>query len=484
MSTVERPLRSTPRPANLARSTWAVVAVILLGDVMDLLDALVTNVAGPTVLRDLHAGQSFIQWLSAGYTVAMAGGLLIGGRLGDRFGRRRVFLAGMAGFATASLAAGLAAGPAMLITARVLQGLLGALMLPQGLGILKDLLPDDRAGAVFSLFGPVMGAAAVGGPLLAGFLVDADVLGTSWRMIFFLNVPLAAAGVLVGTRRLPRTPADPAIGADYRGGVMAAAGMAALVFPLVQGRSLHWPWWTFLLAATGIALLVAFAASQEARRARGLPTLVEPSLLHNRSFVGASALGLFLFSALMGATLPLTLLLQQGLRFSPLHAGLVLSTQAAGMLVGFAGASRLGTRRTTLQLGATVAIAGNLAVVAALALQGTHQIAWWLAPGLAVTGAGMGIAMTPFFSLVIAGVTTIEAGSASAAFTAIQQVGGALGVAVLGTAFFAVLDRSTGNLLGFSHATELAVGTAAALLAVTVPLARLLPAGEVPLAEP
>lgn len=341
MPTTEIPTAPSEPGRALPGWMWAVVAVIVLGDVMDLLDSLVTTVAGPTVMRDLHAGQSFIQWLSAGYTLAMAGGLLIGGRLGDRLGRRRVFLIGMVGFAVASLLSAMAADAAMLITTRVLQGLLGALMLPQGFGILKDVLPEDRAGSVFGLFGPIMGMSAVGGPLLAGWLVDADILGQSWRMIFWINVPLGVAGVLVGSRWLPGTASDRTVGADYQGGGMAAAGMAALVFPLVQGRALRWPWWTFVLIAVGTALLAVFVRTQAARHADGKPTLVEPSLFNNRSFVVGSTLGLFMFSGLMGAALPLTLLLQQGLGFSPLQSGVVMTAHVRDRRSGWCSVSGL-----------------------------------------------------------------------------------------------------------------------------------------------
>src|SRR5215475_1703021 len=211
------PSATTTDAATAYRWRWAALAVILAAEVMDLLDALVTTIAGPSIRADLHGSESLIQWLGAGYTLAMAVGLITGGRLGDLYGRKRMFMVGATGFATASLICALAQNPEMLITFRVLQGLFGAVMLPQGLGIIKEMFPPKELAAAFGAFGPVMGLSAVGGPILAGWLVSADYFGWGWRMIFVINLPLGIAAVIGGLKFLPRTGGTHAARIDWRG---------------------------------------------------------------------------------------------------------------------------------------------------------------------------------------------------------------------------------------------------------------------------
>ena len=191
---MEAVLDKTATAPTAYRYRWVALFVILAVEVMDLLDALVTNIAGPSIRTELGGAYSLIQWLGAAYTLAMAIGLLTGGRLGDIFGRRRMFLIGAAGFTLASLACGLAQSPAQLIVGRAVQGLFGAVMLPQGLGMIKQMFSDEEQAKAFGAFGPVMGLSTVGGPILAGWLVDANYFDSGWRMIFFINLPLGQIG--------------------------------------------------------------------------------------------------------------------------------------------------------------------------------------------------------------------------------------------------------------------------------------------------
>ena len=238
MALLDRTEHQTPY-----RHRWVALFVILAVEVMDLLDALVTNIAGPVIREEIGGSYSLIQWLGAAYTLAMAIGLLTGGRLGDIFGRRRMFLIGAIGFTLASLACGVAQTPGQLIAARTVQGLFGAVMLPQGLGMIKQMFsPTERAKA-FGAFGPVMGLSSVGGPILAGWLVDADFLGAGWRMIFFINLPLGLFAVVGALRFLPEFRSARAPRLDGLGVLLAAAGAFLLLYPLVQGRELDWPVW-------------------------------------------------------------------------------------------------------------------------------------------------------------------------------------------------------------------------------------------------
>ena len=257
MSTTEVPqsVALPTGPSVSARRAWAAVGIILVGEIMDLLDSLVTTVAGPTITRDMGGSQGFIQWLAAGYTIAMAAGLLVGGRLGDKYGRKNLFLIGLAGFTVTSLVSALATNPETLITARVLKGLLGALMVTQALGMIRSVFPPDKVGVAFGVTGPVMALSGVAGPIMAGWLVDADYFGWSWRMIFAVNVPVGLLALVAGLAVLPRSRPQRDLRIDMVGALIAAAGMAAVVFSLVQGRELGWPWWVFVLLTAGVGAL-------------------------------------------------------------------------------------------------------------------------------------------------------------------------------------------------------------------------------------
>ncbi len=249
---------------------WPALFVILAAEVMDLLDALITSIAGPTIVRDLGGGETLIQWLAAGYTIAMASGLLIGGRLGDIYGRRRMFMVGMAGFTLMSLACALSQSPEMLIVFRVLQGLVGAVMLPQGLGMIKEMFPPDEIAGAFGAFGPIMGLSAVGGPILAGWLVDADLFGWGWRTIFAINIPIGVVALLVAARVLPPSRPDRSVRIDLTSAAIASGAMVLLIYPLIQGREHGWPLWSYLMIAAGAAMFALLAVVERRRDRAGL----------------------------------------------------------------------------------------------------------------------------------------------------------------------------------------------------------------------
>jgi EmrB/QacA subfamily drug resistance transporter len=478
MSTTEMPqaVALPDGPAFSARRAWAAVGIILVGEVMDLLDSLVTTIAGPTITRDMGGSQEFIQWLAAGYTIAMAAGLLIGGRLGDKYGRKNLFLTGLAGFTVTSLVSAVATNPETLITARVLQGLLGALMVPQALGIIRSLFPPDKVGMAFGVTGPVMALSGVAGPIVAGWLVDADYFGWSWRMIFAVNVPVGGLALVAGLVLLPRSQRQRDLEIDLVGAVIAASGMAAVIFPLVQGRELGWPWWVFLLLAAGIGTLAGFVRHQYHRADKGLPTLVLPSLFRKKAFVSGLFIGILFFSVMMGGALLFGLFFQLGLGMSPLKAGLATIAQAAGMLLGFGFSQALGMARRTMFIGFAATAVGLLAALGTIAVQDDPVNAWWLSPALAVLGVGSGLAIAPFFDIVLSGVDERETGSASGTLTSAQQVGNALGASVLGTVFFSVLNGRRGEgASAFTAATSAALLVALALVAGAALCTRWLP---------
>ncbi|MFF2351510.1 MFS transporter [Kitasatospora sp. NPDC058115] len=476
MTSQTAPPRAPAPPTAGHRLRWAGLAVVLAAEVMDLLDTTIVGVAAPSVRQDLGGSDAQIQWITASYTLAFAVLLITGGRLGDLFGRRRLFVLGAAGFTLASLLCAAAPGAGTLIAARTVQGLFAALLIPQGLGLVKAMFPPEQLGAAFGLFGPVLGLSSVLGPTLGGYLTDADLFGLGWRTVFLINLPLGLLAVLAATRILPadhltRTPGAGRL--DPVGVLVLGLAVLLLVYPLVQGRELDWPLWTFLSMAASVPVLWLFTRHQRGVLRRGGTPLVEPSLFGKRAFVSALATGLVFFAALSGLLLVFTLHLQLGLGWTPLHAGLSMIPLSVGVVVGavLSGgllAPRYGRR--VLHAGIAVAVAGALGLWFTVERGDAGLTSWQLAPALALTGLGLGLIMAPFFDIALAGVEESETGSASGVLNAQQQLGGSVGVALLGTAFFGWARAD-----GFRHAAGWTYGLVAALLAAAFLTAFLLP---------
>ncbi|HEX3806591.1 MAG TPA: DHA2 family efflux MFS transporter permease subunit [Gaiellaceae bacterium] len=451
---------------------WSILAFILVAECMDLLDATIVNVAVPSIRGDFHASESQVQWIVGAYPLAVAVGLILGARLGDLYGRRRLFALGAFGFTAASLACALAPSAGLLIAGRLVQGGFAALMIPQGLGILRSIFPPDELPKAYGIFGPVIGSAAIVGPIVGGALVDANLFGTGWRLVFLVNLPLGAAAVVGALRLMPEGRAAHARRLDIGGTVLVSAAMALLVYPLIEGREAGWPAWTYGSIAAGLALLVVFAFNQVWRLRTGRDPLVEPSLFAHRGYTAGIAVMQIFFAAISGFMLTLMLFLQLGQSYSPLRAGLTLAPWALGTAIGagFGGAvlvPRFG--RTVLQLGAAVSVAGTLLLL--LVARGSGELTTWtLLPGILVSGLGLGLVVAPLFDIVLAAVSERELGSASGVINASQQLASSLGIAVIGTVFFGALAGGR-----FHHALTDTLWLEAALFAASLVLTPLLP---------
>jgi EmrB/QacA subfamily drug resistance transporter len=452
------------------RWRWVVLAVVLVAEIMDLLDSTVITIAAPTVRADLGGGTSTMQWWAAGYTLAFGVLLIVGGRLGDMFGRRRVFVIGISGFTLASAACALAPSPDFLIAMRVLQGGFGALLIPQGLGMIKNVFPPKEMGGAFAAFGPVMGIAAIAGPILAGWLVDADLLGTGWRMIFLINVPLGLVGLVGALRFMPESRSPSKIRLDPLGIVLVSTAALCLIYPLVQGRELGWPLWIFGVMAAGLALLGVFAVAE--RRTHGTP-MIEPSLLRNRAYTSGLLMGIVFFAGFAGLLMVVSLFLQLGLHYSPEHTGLTLVPLSLGTAITAGGSFALIPRfgRKVLQAGLLIVVAGLIGLAATVSAAGAGVTTWNLLPSMFVLGLGLGFVFGPFFNIVLAGVSEHEVGSASGTLNAIQQLGNSIGVAALATIFFSLVEHGHTS----PQAVTRTVLIAAALLAASFALSFLLP---------
>jgi EmrB/QacA subfamily drug resistance transporter len=428
-----------PRPTT--RLPWAVLAIVLIADVMDLVDGTIVNVAAPSIRGDLGGGDSAMQWLVAAYGLAFAVLLITGGRLGDLLGRRRLFIAGIVAFTTSSVLCAVAPSIGVLIALRGLQGASGALLIPQGFGMLKEVFPSEQLTKAFAAFGPVMGLSAVIAPILGGALIDADLLGSGWRAIFLVNAPLGVAGLIGALRVMPRTAGAPGTRLDPGGAVIASAAAFALIYPLVQGRELGWPAWSFVLLAAGIAGFGLFAAYERRHRERAL---IAPSLLANRAFTSGIVVAVCFFAGMIGLNLVISLFCQVGEHFSPLRTGLTLAPFAVGVAftapASYPVAQRFG--RASIQAGFALMGAGLVVLAAMVHGAGGDVTAWTLVPGELVAGMGMGLSLPPLFDFILAGVADREVGSASGVLNAIQQLGASLGIAVLATVFFAHLDSA------------------------------------------
>ena len=280
------PVTELPSPPAGSSGTpyrwrWIVLATVLIAEIMDLVDATIVNIAAPSIRAELGGSESAMQWMLAGYTLAFAIGLISFGRLGDLVGRRRLFVIGAVGFTVASAICGLSTSPELLIGSRVAQGLLGAVMIPQGFAILKAVFPADEIGKAFAMFGPVMGLSAVAGPIMAGVLIDANWFDAGWRMIFFINVPIGIAALVGALRFMPEVKTPGASRLDAAGVILVSLASGLLIYPLVQGRELGWPLWTILMM---IASVPTFALFGWRERRSGNP-VIDPSLFRSRGYV-------------------------------------------------------------------------------------------------------------------------------------------------------------------------------------------------------
>jgi EmrB/QacA subfamily drug resistance transporter len=417
------------------RHRWMVLVVVLVADVMDLVDATVANLAGPSIRADLGGSATTLQWVLAAYTLTFAVGLVTSARVGDLVGRRRMFLVGMAGFTIASLLCGLAPTAGLLIAARVAQGFFGAVMLPQGLAMVKSSFAPEDLQKAFIPFGPAMGLSAVAAPILGGFLLDADVLGTGWRAVFLINVPVGAVATYLSWRYLPevRSPGS-ASRLDPRGALLLTAASGLLIYPLVQGRELGWPWWAYAMMAASAVVFALFVTNER----RSADPIIEPSLFRHRGFVAGTLFLATFFVAMAGFMLVLSLFVQLGLGYEPLRAGLAMSPWAVGIAVGatLSGAA-LGPRfgRHVLHAGLVVLGLGMLLLWTTVGRVGASLTGWDLAPALLVAGVGCGLIFAPLFDIILADLGEHEVGTGSGLLNALQQFGGAVGVAVLGTLF-------------------------------------------------
>jgi EmrB/QacA subfamily drug resistance transporter len=458
-----------PIPAPSRHSRW-LLPVLFAPVFMVVLDVFIVNVTAPSLRADLGASDSDLQWVVAAYLLTYAISLITGGRLGDVFGRRRMFKFGIAAFTVASALCAAAPSPSALIAARLLQGFGGAAMWPQVLSIIQvEFSPDERPKA-FGFQGLVQGLASIAGQIVGGGLIALDVLGLGWRTVFLINIPVGLIALLAADRVVPESRSEDARRLDLLGVGLATLTLSLVMIPAVEGRDLGWPAWTFAAFAAAIPAGALFVAAERRIEARGGSPLAELHLFETRGFRVGLLSAIVLYFVISFFFL-LSIYLQEGLGLSALDSGLAFTPIAVAFVAASLTGPRLapGVREYLPQVGATLAAVGLIATIVAVQATIDGSVSAALILAMVPVGAGMGLAVPPLINLVLRAVPPSDAGAASGMMVTSQQIGNALGVAVIGTVFFGRLGSATSpgayaDALSVSMAVQAAFALAAAAL--------------------
>jgi MFS family permease len=457
--------RATPRTAGRTLGPLAML-VLLLGAFLPMLDFFIVNLALPTINRTLHASAPMLELIVAGYGTAYAVSLVVGGRLGDAIGRRRMFIIGMAGFTLTSLLCGIAPSIGVLVAARVLQGLSAAMIVPQVLATFQATLDGTARSRAIGGYAATGGIAVVAGQLLGGVLLDANIAGTSWRAIFLVNVPVGIVGLLLAPRVVPATRSAHPAGVDIPGTALLAVAIVALLVPLTEGPSLHWPLWLFAVLALAPLAAAAMVAVERHSERGGQTPLVPPSLIRLPTVRRGLLLGVPFFLGFGAFTFVFPLTVQNGLHRDALQSGLAMTPMAVGFFTGSLLMARLYARYGTrlLATGFGLQALGLVSLVVVVGAQWPDVSLTWTVPGLAVAGFAQALGLGALFRTVLGSVPDRLAGVGSGVLVTVQQGSLAMGVASLGTLF---ISLSGGSMRG---AFVVTIGIQA-LLAVVLALA-------------
>jgi EmrB/QacA subfamily drug resistance transporter len=455
---------------------WLVLCVVLMGTFMTILDVAIVNVAIPSIRADLHANFGQIEFVVSAYTLTYACLLVTGGRLGDNYGRKRLFILGLAVFAAASAACGLAPTTPVLIAARAVQGIGGALMYPQVLAIIQVNFTGNERAKALGIFGSVIGIAAVAGQILGGSILALDLWHLEWRPIFLVNVPLGLATIIAAVFVLPKDEHTDVVGLDWGGVALVTTALVLLIVPLLEGRELDWPLWIVASFIAAFPMFGLFVWYERRFAARGGRALVRMELFACKSFAFGVPIAALFMASYAGFLFTLALYLQVGLGFSPLQSGMTYTPTAIGFFITSLAAPRviplLG--RQVLTVGYIIGAFGLAATATTAYAAGAHLHGFELAPALFMVGLGNGFGLSPLVGTVIAGLAPQEAGAGAGVVTTTLQVGNALGVAILGLLFFALLGTAAPGA-SYADAFAMTLPLCAGLLLLAAILVRRLP---------
>ena len=454
-----------------------VLAIVLAGQFMAVLDASIVNVAAPSIHVSLRASGAGLQLIVAGYTIAYAVLLVTGARLGDIIGHRRMFLAGLVAFTLASLGCGLATSAGFLVGLRFLQGAGAAIMIPQVLSLIQRTHAGPARARAMSSYSAVLAGGAVVGQLVGGLLISANLLGSGWRPVFLVNVPIGVILLVAGARALPHGRGEPGRTVDLPGLALLTPAVLAFVLPLVLGQPAHWPVWGWIVMAASVPLVAVFVRVERRVAASGGTPLIPGRVLEVPGVPVAIAALFTVMTIFSGFFFTLALHLQDGLGYSALRAGLTFAPTAAAFALVSLNWRRLPVRwHGALIIGGFVAFGAGIAVLAALLRAGGSGGAGLYLAG-ALSGAGMAAAFSPLMTRVLLRVPVELAADATGVVVTVNQLGLLVGVATFGTLYLNLAGRLPGHAaLGAfrpvsAHAEAVTLLALAALSAVGIILA-------------
>jgi EmrB/QacA subfamily drug resistance transporter len=451
---------------------WGALTVSLVGAFMVLLDVSIVNVALPSIEREFGVSVGTAQWVVSGYALTFGLALVPAGRLGDTFGRRRMFLMALSTFVVTSALTGAAQTTGWLLAARLLQGVAGGMLIPQNVGLIQDLFRGAERGRAFGVLGSVVGLSTAIGPVVGGLILALAGSHDGWRWVFYVNVPIGLVALVLAYRLVPAKSTARTGGThlDLVGSLLLGAGVLGLLLPVVATESggASWLWWLFVPAAL---LLTAFARWEVRTAGRGRAPLLDPQLARTPGFPTGSAIALVYFTAFTGIWVVLALFFQDGLGYSPLRSGLAVTPFALGSAVSAVFAGRAVPRfgRWLTASGLLAAAVGMTAAALLLRTVGGDTAAWAAAGPLLVAGLGGGMVVAPNTALALQSVPTQMAGAAGGALQTAQRIGSAMGTALLATVYYHALT-SGGRDFGpaVSNALLCAVGLMLLALAIAV----------------
>jgi EmrB/QacA subfamily drug resistance transporter len=452
------------------------LAAVLSAAFLGPLDFFIVNIAIPSIQGNLEATDAQIQLVITCYGLTYAVLLVTGGRLGDIWGRKKMFMIGMGGFTLASALCGLAHSPIALILGRVLQGVMGAMMSPQVLSIIHVSLPPHERRMAFGIFGVVVGLGAFAGNVLGGELIKADILGLSWRPIFLVNLPIGMVALLGAYHWVRESRSPHALKLDPGGVVLATVTLFLMVFPFVEGREAGWPAWAFICLAASVPLMVIFILYERRVHDRGGSPLVELTLFRDRTFVIGLCCTLIFYAGPPAFALISTVYLQDGAGFSAQDTGRIYIPFCLAFLFASLSAVKLSAHMGSriINLGIGMMMLGLTAILVLIGM-GAVQSHWLsLIPAMIVYGGGQGLVMPTLTRTVLSNVSHSDVGSASGLFTTSQQIAMAVGVTLISSVFYSLLG-SDPQPENYARATILALLVNMLLFAISFILTFYLP---------
>ncbi len=459
---------------------WHAVAIVLVGAFMALLDTTIVNVALPSIRTGLHASSASLEWIVSGYALSYGLALVPGGRAGDRFGSKRLFLIGVIIFTLASVGCGVSQTQAQIVVARIVQGLGAGLFYPAISATIQHAFTGAARSKAFGVLGAVIGVSTAMGPLLGGLLIAAVGEGDGWRLVFEVNLIIGAIAIPLAAWRLPGAKSSTQRGFDPIGLGLFTGGLLLLLVPLVQGQENGWPTWTWICFGCCLVVFALLARWELAVDARDGDPLLKPGLIRQASFSAGAIFALVFFGGFSSIFFTVSILWQEGLAHSALVTGLVIAPYSVGTLVTAANSDKLSARlgRLVLVLGCSLLLIGLALVVLVIHLMQAAVGGWDLTGPLLLAGCGTGMTIAPNQDFVLATVPWREAGTAAGILGTSQRLGTAIGIAAVGTVLFDTLKFRPGPhavASAYIHSAQLALLANLAFVFVALVLVLALP---------